>query len=185
MIILVVALGILAVMALVFMVPVNVAVSVTIGQHIDSRLRLYYFSQFLGWDIKVSGKVGRDGYPDKTAGRESGFSRVLKAVWKEGLSGRVWCLIERLLSAIKLRQLDSDLKISLGEDYYTGMLVGMLLPFTIFLNGRNSVNVKVQPSFEDYLRCEGYMLARFQARPASLVAAVLVFVCSRPALRMA
>ena len=91
--------------------------------------------------------------------------------------------MKRLAAGVKLRRLESDLKFSLGEDYYTGMTTGVLVPLLIVLNDRLHSDLKVRPAFEEDLVLEGAVFGSVRTAPALLLAPLWAFMFSAPALQ--
>jgi hypothetical protein len=91
-----------------------------------------------------------------------------------------WLLIKRLAHAIKICKLESDLRISLGDDYYTGMLIGLLLPVVLLLNAQLSSELKMLPVFEEDLMLDGSLTGVVAVRPIRILAPMTAFIFSQP-----
>jgi len=90
----------------------------------------------------------------------------------------LWALAKRLVSCIKVKRLASDITVSLGDDYYTGMLAGLAIPLVLFLDRRFGGGISLRPAFEEDLLLEGDLLAAFSLQPLKIVVPCLVFACS-------
>lgn len=176
--------AILVIFIVALAVPVNADIKVTIQGQTASKLRVFYFSPRLAWELGNFHKRKRENGKGKSAGGGRP-RRILDVVRVDGLWNKTWVLARRLVSGITVRNLETDLEVSLGDDYYTGMLAGLILPAALFLNERFPCALKIYPAFEEDLRCRGSMDAWIQARPILILGAVAAFMFSRPALQAA
>ncbi len=181
---LVIGLIILSLIVLVLVLPVSIEVTATFRGRVDIRLRVFYFFHLLCWELRKSttkiqtvrpGERKQHGYPI--------VLRIFKAIQVRGFMGKIWLLIKRLAAGAKIRDVESDIKISLVDDYYTGMLIGLLIPVLLLLNTQFSSRLKVQPAFEEDFILEGYLHGTVRMRPISALLPVTAFVFSLPAWR--
>lgn len=182
---LVICLVILLIITLVLVLPVSVEITATFSGRVDVRLRIYYFLRLLGWEPgkqKGNSRKARSEETEKPVPTVS--SRLYRAVRVKGVWDRAWLLVKRLFSGMKIHNLESDLKISLVDDYYTGMLAGLLMPLVLFLNTRFSSSLKFQPAFEEEFIFDGYLSGIFQVRPISLLFPFIAFMFSHPGWRV-
>ncbi len=77
-----------------------------------------------------------------------------------------------------MKRLTSDLTVSLGDDYYTGMLAGLAIPLVLYLNQRFDGEISLRPAFEEDLLLEGDLLAGFSLSPLKMIVPCLIFACS-------
>ena len=182
---LVIGLVILLLIVLVLVLPVYVEVIVTVRAGIDYRLRAFYLFRLLVWEW---GKQPAQKEHQVTAKEKRGhitWSSIYKVIQVSGLWNSIGLLIKRLAHAIKIRKLESDLKISLADDYYTGMLIGLLLPVVIFLNMQLSSGLRIVPAFEEDLIVNGSLTGLVAVRPIRILAPMTAFIFSQPVWKAA
>jgi hypothetical protein len=178
---LVVGLIVLAILITILVLPVHVEISVAIRGRVDFMLRVLFLFKLFSLELTNRSKAS----PKAVAGGQKKIkgpsaSRIYQAIRVKGLWKNVWLLVKRLAAAIKVSKVESDLKISLGEGYYTGMVIGMLLPLMLFLNARFSYDLKVLPAFEEDLMLEGRLFGAWSVRPVSVLAPFAALAFSRP-----
>ncbi len=108
------------------------------------------------------------------------FSNLYEAVQTRGIWEQIRLLLRSLQGHVKVRQIDSDFKISLGDDYYTGMLAGLFLPLSLLVNQRFGSDIRIVPAFEEELIMEGYLKGSLGVRPIEIIIPCLAFICSPP-----
>lgn len=178
---LIICLAVLLIIILAFILPVSIDITARFGGRTDVMVRVYYFFRFLGWATGRKTQKGRQagpGTPEKPG--SSIVSRLYRAACVKGVWDRLWLMLGRLFSGIRVRSLESDIRVGLVDDYYTGMLAGVMLPLLIFLNARFSGDLKFQPAFEEEFLFEGYFDGVFQVRPVSVFFPLMAFALSRP-----
>ncbi len=183
---LIVGLVILLVIVLVLTLPVYLEIALAVHGRVDFRLRVFYFFRMFCWEIgkKPAGKQDRRP-SNRKEGRHASASQIYRLICIGGLWNRVWLLIKRLFRAIKIRRLESDFRYSLGDDYYTGMFIGLLLPAILFLNAQLSSELNVVPVFEEDLMLEGDLTGVVAVRLIRILAPAAAFIFSQPALKAA
>jgi hypothetical protein len=117
---------------------------------------------------------------------ESGYNifRFIDAVQVKGLGGRLRLLARRLCGRVRVNSIQSDLSVSLGDDYYTGMLAGLLIPLVLYLNQRFKGAIILRPAFEEELFLEGDISGDLRVRPIQVLVPCLAFALS-PQFRQA
>jgi hypothetical protein len=75
---------------------------------------------------------------------------------------------------------ETDLRISLGDDYYTGMLSCLLIPLQLYARPLPKYNVVLEPAFEEDLLLSGKIDAGWQIMPIRVLGHCIEFACSRP-----
>ena len=118
--------------------------------------------------------------PDEGSDRYSSLFRWVDIVQIDGLWNRLFILLRKVKGKIHIRNVDSEISVSLGDDYYTGMFSGILLPLTLILNNSAGNSINVQPVFEEDLIFKGYLTAGMRLRPISVIIPCLQFVASEP-----
>ena len=183
---LIIGLIVLLLIVLVLTLPVYLEIALTVHGRVDLRLRMFYFFRLLCWEVvKKPAKKQEQRASAKKAHGHIMWSRIYKVIQIKGLWNGIWLLIKRLAHAIKIRKLESDLRISLGEDFYTGMFTGLLLPVVLFLNAQLSSELKMLPVFEEDIMVDGYLTGVVAVRPIRILAPMTAFICSQPVWKAA
>ena len=181
-----IGLVILLLIVLVLVLPVYVEVIVTVRGGIDYRLRAFYLFRLIVWEWGKQPAQKKE--HQVTAKEKRGhitWSSIYKVIQVSGLWNSIGLLIKRLTHATKIRKLESDLRISLGDDYYTGMFIGLLLPVVLFLNAQLSSGLKIVPAFEEDLILDGSLTGLVAVRPIQILAPMTAFIFSQPAWKAA
>ncbi len=171
-----ISIGILALIVLALAIPVEIEVSAAIHGRAVSKTRFKLLFGLISFDVdsgagkKDLGRSGGDGVPF--------LKKVFNAAQVEGIWSKSWELAKRLASCVKVKSLTSDLTVSLGDDYYTGMLAGLAIPLVLYLNQRFDGEISLRPAFEEDLLLEGDLFADFSLRPLKMILPCLVFACS-------
>jgi hypothetical protein len=177
---LIVGLVILLAIILALILPVYLEIDLGVHGRVDFRVRVFYFFRLLCWEAgEVPAKEQKRRLSSGTNGRSTA-SQIYRLIRIRGLWNRVWLLVKRLLRAINVRKLESDFRISLGDDYYTGMFMGFSVPAVLFLNAQFSGGLKVVPAFEEDLLLEGDLTGVVAVRPIQILAPAAAFIFSRP-----
>ena len=171
-----VLLGVVAFIVIILAIPVEIEFSAAIhGRAVaQTRFKLLFgrisFVVDGGTGKKASGKAESGGVPF--------LEKLFNAARVGGIGARLWALAKRLFSCVKVKRLATDLTVSLGDDYYTGMLAGLAIPLVLYLDQRFDGGVALRPAFEEDLLLEGDLLAVFSLRPLKMIMPCLVFACS-------
>jgi len=183
---LIIGLVILLLLVLVLVLPVYLEIALTVHGRADLKLRVFYFFRLLCWELvnKPAQKQEQQASAKKSRGQIM-WPRIYRSIQIKGLWNSIWLLIKRLAHAIKIRKLESDLRISLGDDYYTGMFVGLSLPALLFLNAQLSSELKMLPVFEEDLMLDGSLMGVIAVRPIRILAPMTAFIFSQPVWKAA
>lgn len=173
---LLILIGILALIVLALAIPVDIEFSAAIHDRAMARTSvkllfgLISFDAYGGAPKKEKGKTGGDGvlFPEK----------LFNASQVEGIWVGSWGLAKRIASCVKVKHLAADLTVSLGDDYYTGMLAGLTIPLVLYLDQRFEGGISLRPAFEEDLLLEGDLFAGFRLSPLKMIVPCLVFACS-------
>jgi len=177
---LIIGLVILLLLVLVLVLPVYFEIALTVHGRVDLRMRVFYFFRLLCWELgKKTAKKQEHKASAKKAHGHITWPRIYRGIQIKGLWNSIWLLIKRLAHAIKIRKLESDLRISLGDDYYTGMFIGLLLPAVLLLNVQLSSELKMLPVFEEDLMVDGFLTGVVAARPIRILAPMMAFIFSQ------
>jgi hypothetical protein len=183
---LIVVLAVLLLIILVLVVPVEVEFFLNFNNSVNFKLRIFYLFRLISWE-PLRAKVARRKRPSSRSKRRGGLKwrTFFEAIQVRGLWSSILVLLRRMVRAVKVRRLESDIKISLGEEYYTGMFIGMSIPVTLLLNSWLSSNLKIVPAFEEDLMIDGHLAGAITVRPINMLAPMTAFMFSPPALKSA
>ncbi|MCX6008200.1 MAG: hypothetical protein NTZ34_13200 [Chloroflexi bacterium] len=183
---LVIGLVILLLIVLALVLPVYVEMALTVHGRVDCRLRVFYFFRLLCWELvrKTANKQEHRAAVKEERSHIT-WSRIYRVIQVRGLWNSIWLLIKRLAHTIKIHRLESDLRISLGDDYYTGMCIGLLLPAVLLLNTQFSGELKMLPVFEEDLMLDGTLTGVVAVRPIRILAPMTAFIFSQPVWKAA
>ncbi|MBN1375575.1 MAG: hypothetical protein JXA01_05430 [Dehalococcoidia bacterium] len=178
---LIVCLLILSLIILILVSPVYVETTAVFRGRADLSLKVHFIFHLFYWELKKQ-KPGTRKNRITESQRKSipVSSRLFRVVQISGLWDKIKLLYSGLAAGIKVRDVESDIIISLGDDYYSGMMIGLLLPLILFLNSRFSTRLELHPAFEEDLLIEGYLRGIFQMRPIMVLLPLAAFVFSRP-----
>ena len=168
--------GAVALIAMVLAIPVEIEFSAAIHGRVVAQTRFKLLFGLVSFAVK--GGAGRKERGGTGAEGPHLLEKLFGAARAEGIGARLWALAKRLVSCIKVKRLASDITVSLGDDYYTGMLAGLAIPLVLFLDRRFGGGISLRPAFEEDLLLEGDLLAAFSLQPLKIVVPCLVFACS-------
>ena len=178
----------LSVVALIFVLlvqPLGIGLSASFHGRAIFRARIKYFFGLFSLELS-SGRKRRYKQDYKAAGGEGGYGshHIFEAVQVKGLGKSTWLLAKRLARRVSVQSIKSDLSVSLGDDYYTGMLAGLAMPLVLYLNQRYKGGIILRPAFEEDLFIEGDISGYLQVRPFQVLLPCLAFALS-PQFRQA
>ena len=176
---LIIAISVVAIVFLLLVQPLGIGLSASFHGGAIFRARIKYFFGLLSLELS-SGRKRRHKREDKDAGGEDGYGlyRVFEAVQVKGLGKSAWLLARRLARRVSVQSIQSDLSVSLGDDYYTGILAGLAIPLVLYLNQRYNGEIMLQPAFEEDLFIEGDISGYMQVRPFQVLLPCLAFALS-------
>ena len=182
---LLIALSVAALIFLLLVLPLGIGLSASFHGGAVFSARIKYFFGLFSWELST-GRNWRNRHAKQAADGESpyGIFRVIEAVQVKGLGDRIRLLAEHLARRAKVQSIQSDLRVSLGDDYYTGMLAGLLIPMVLYLNQRFNGTIMLRPAFEEDLFLEGNISGDLRLRPVQVLVPCLAFALS-PEFRQA
>jgi hypothetical protein len=179
-----IALSVAVLIFLLLVLPLVIGLSASFHGGAVFGARIKYFFGLFSWEL--SGGDGRNKQAKQVGdgGSPYGIFRVIEVVQVKGLGDRIRLLAKHVARRAKVQSIQSDLKVSLGDDYYTGMLAGLLIPLVLYLNQRFDGTILIRPAFEEDLFLEGDISGDLRVRPIQVLVPCLAFALS-PEFRQA
>ena len=189
----VVALSIfIALTALVLSIPVDLVARVEVHGKTTAQMRV-------GWLFGRVSKAVRsgEGQPQPPKARSAKKKRH-RTKWSRsagarlgwdllhvsGLRHSVVCTIGRLLRCIKMRSLQADFRVDLGDPADTAMLVGAASQVAMFADLRTPYAFRLMPAFDgEALLCEGEAEVEVRLHPICTIPPILGLLCTTSALK--
>ncbi len=168
--------GIIFLVILTLSVPVELVFDVKTPVRGKSRIRVGWLFGLLWKEIRPSRK--------KPEGKRKRGVQFLISLLSKGLLGKISKLVRQILSRIRIRQLDADLRVGLDDPVDTGILYAIMWPAIVSLNSSGPVQVRMEPSFVESA-LEVSMRGRIRLFPIQMVGPLLCFVFSLASLRAA
>jgi hypothetical protein len=167
--------GIIIVVILILSIPVEMAFDLEVPGEAKSRVRV-------GWLFGLVWKeIGRGKRKPKRKKRR-GLKSLLSLLITRELPGKLLKLVRQIVSRVKVRQLDADLRVGLDDPADTGMLCAFMWPALVSLRSSGPVKVRIEPSFAEPA-LEASVHGRIRLFPIEMVGPVLCFVLSPAGLR--
>jgi len=175
---LIIVLSVIAFIAL-LLLPLGIWLSASFHGGAVFAARIKYFCGLFSWELST-GCRGIDRRVTAEAGGKSdyGISRFIEAARVKGVGEKARRLAKNVARRVKVRSVQSDLEVSLGDDYYTGILAGLLIPLVLYLNQRFTGAISLSPVFEEDLSLEGDISCDLLVRPIHVLAPCLAFALS-------
>jgi len=167
---------ILALIVVLLVLPIGIGLSASFHGSVVLNARISFFFGLLSWKLPGGG-TGRRGQAESEESSDR-IIRVIETVQVRGLGRRVWLLGTQITHRVKVESIQSDLQVSLGDDYYTGMLAGFMIPVVLYLNRMFNGAVIIRPAFEEDLYLEGDISGDLRVRPIEVLAPCLAFALS-------
>ena len=202
--------GIVFFLLLVFSIPVDIAFDVGGPVAARSRMRLGWLFGLLGKEFGRSGKnrteqmgndraqrrlaqvavapVELDGIeePKERASKRKKKKRSAKPFFSllmtKGVARGLLKLSRRVISSVRVRDLEASLRIGLDDPAATGMLYSALWPVIVPLTYDSSANLRMELSFDEPV-LDLTARGRIRVFPIQMVWSVLLFVLSPAGLR--
>jgi predicted membrane-bound spermidine synthase len=184
-VLLLISLAIVALVLLLLALPLGIWLSASFHGNAVFAARIECFFGLFSWKLST-GRSTRHKQVKPAAEGESHYYifRVIEAVQVKGLGGRIALLVKRLCGRARVNSIQSDLSVSLGDDYDTGMLAGLLIPLVMYLNRRFNGAITLRPAFEEDMFLEGDISGDLRVRPMQVLVSCLAFALS-PQFRQA
>ncbi len=169
--------GITLFLILMLCIPVEVAFDLEVSGEAKSRVRV-------GWLFGLVWKEIRRRKRKPKRKKKRGLKPFLSLLRTRGLPGNLLKLARKILSRVKVRQLDADLRVGLDDPVDTGMLCAIMWPAVASLSSSGPVKVRIEPSFAEPV-LEASVHGRLRLFPIEIVGSLLGFVLSPAGLRAA
>jgi len=169
--------GITLFLILMLCIPVELVFDLEIPGEAKPRVRV-------GWLFGLVWKeIGRGRKKPKRK-KKGGLKPFLSLLRTRGLPGKLLKLARQILSRLKVRQLDADLRVGLDDPVDTGVLCAIMWPALASLNSSGPLRVRIEPSFAEPA-LEASVHGRTRLFPIEMVGPLLGFVLSPAGLRAA
>ncbi len=175
-IVLVVAMPVLLVLLLV--IPIDLAFSIERSDSFKMKARVKWMFGLLGKDITRGKKPAEK--PVKK--RRGNIMSLVAAFTTEGFAQKFLSFLKDVLRVLKIRELKANLTVGLGNPADTGMLFAVIVPTMVFFRNLSSVNVEVEPDFEEE-KLHGYCAGNVRAMPLKFVTISIPFIFSATTLK--
>ena len=169
--------GIILLLILMLSIPVEIVFDLEIAGEAKSRVRV-------GWLFGLVWKEIRRGRKKPKPKKKRSLKPFLSLLRTRGLSGKLLKLVRQILSRIKVRQLDADLRVGLDDPVDTGLLCAIMWPAIASLSSSGPLRVRIEPSFAEPA-LEASVHGRTRLFPIEMVGPLLGFVLSLAGLRAA
>ena len=164
-------------------VPVDLTFSLEKGEKLRSRVRIGWLFGLVGKDFGGEGRKPKPEKPKKPGGRRKRSPRpFLVTLRTRGFLGHSLKLARRLLRTIRVRELELDLELGLGDPAETGRLFGLVGPVLANVRSISSFNINVEPDFDQEV-LRGYCSGSVRAYPIRLVPPIILFALSLTTFR--
>ena len=173
--------GIVLFILLLFSIPLDMAFDVGGPRAARSRIRVGWLFGLLGKEFGGGRTKPRERSPDKKKKRRSA-KPFLSPLVTTGVARGLLKLSRRILSGVRVRDLDARLGIGLDDPADTGMLYSALWPVLVPLTCNSSANVRMELSFEEPA-LELTARGRIRVFPIQMGWYVLLFALSPAGLR--
>ena len=169
--------GIILLLILMLSIPVELVFDLEIPGEAKPRVRV-------GWLFGLVWKEIRRRKRKPKRKKKRSLKPFLSLLRTRGLPGNLLKLARKILSRVKVRQLDADLRVGLDDPVDTGMLWSVMWPALVSLNSSGPVKVRIEPSFAEPA-LEASVHGRIRLFPIEIVGSLLGFVLSPAGLRAA
>jgi hypothetical protein len=167
--------GIILLLILMLCIPVEIVFDLEIPGEAKSRVRV-------GWLFGLVWKeIGR-GRKKAKRKRKRSLKPFLSLLRTRGLPGKLLKLARQILSHLKVRQLEAELRVGLDDPVATGVLCSLMWPALVSLNSSGPLRVRIEPSFAEPA-LEASVHGRTRLFPIEMVGPLLGFALSPAGLR--
>lgn len=175
------------ILTLVLCVPLDLSLHADVYGRPKFRLRLSWLFGLFHKEVSRKKKPEEKKAVEekRKAGKGRPRVRTIFALMRtRGLMKQIAGLLVGILRRFKFKNVEADFKVGLGDPADTGLLFAVIGPAVPFISSSRR-RIRLVPSFEDDVILAGYSSGTVRLRPIGLVAPVMKFVFSMPALRAA
>jgi hypothetical protein len=169
--------GIILLLILMLCIPVELAFDLEVSGEAKSRVRV-------GWLFGLVWKEIRRGRKKPKRKKKRGLKPFLSLLRTRGLAANLLKLAKQILSRLKVRQLEADVRVGLDDPVDTGVLCSLMWPALVSLNSSGPLRVRIEPSFAEPA-LEASVHGKIRLFPIEIVGSLLGFVLSPAGLRAA
>ncbi|MFC1919381.1 DUF2953 domain-containing protein [Chloroflexota bacterium] len=161
-------------------VPLDVELRLDIYGKPRARGKLIWLFGLLSKELKKGAAPKR--VKPKNKLRDIGL--ILELVRIKDLPGHVGRFLKWAFSSLRIKQLEVDFRVGLGDPADTGLLFATIGPTRYLLTSIGSCNINMMPSFDVEAVLEGYLMSVVRVSPLRLAGSFLRFGFSIPTARM-
>ncbi len=177
--IIVLVVGILLLLVVLLTIPIDLVFSVERSDSLKMKARVKWMFGLVGKDIG-RGKKREPKEPAKK--RKGNILSLVAAFTTEGFAQKFLSFLRDAVRALKVRELKANVTVGLGNPADTGMLFAVIVPTMVFFRSLASVNVEVEPDFEEE-KLQGYCAGNVRATPLKFMTISILFLFSTTTLR--
>ena len=137
--------GVILIVIFMLSIPIEMAFDFDVNEQVRSRMRVGWFFGLIWKDIGRRRKKLEDKRKPEKKKRKKGIKPLLSLFRTEGVPGRLSKLVRKILSCLRIRQLDANLRIGLDDPADTAILCSMVWPVLAFHNLSRSASVVMEP----------------------------------------
>jgi len=168
--------GIILFIIVMLSIPVDMAFDLEAHEDVKAKIRI-------GW---LFGLVWKDIHPQKKKEpkkkKKRGMKPLLSMLRIKGLLRGILKLVRRILSCLRVRQLEVDFRVGLDDPADTGIMCSVLWPALVPISSFGPMMFRVEPVFDEVV-FEGSLRGRVRVFPIQMVGPILCFVLSPTGLR--
>ena len=167
--------GIILFIILVLSIPIDMAVDFAAEENVKARMRVGWLFGLVWKDISGRKKKKVEKIPEKK--RKIRIKPLLSVLRTKGLAGATLKLAKRMLSCLKVRQLDADFRVGLDDPADMGMMCAVLWPVLVPLSSFGPMKLRMEPAFDEPA-FEVNLYGRVRLFPIQMVGPLLGFILS-------
>jgi len=168
---------------LVLLVPLDIVVQVNMPGRPRFSLKLLWLFGLIGKEVTGGKKVVKE--RRKPGEGKRNFRYIIEMLPTKDLIRQLNSLVKDILRRFKIKNLVADLSVGLGDPADTGLIFALIGPAAALLNSSSPLQIRAQPSFEDDADFAGYSQGMVRLWPIQMVAPLLRFTFSLPAIGLA
>jgi hypothetical protein len=179
--------GVVAVLVLLLCVPLELAFQAEVLGKPRTRFRLLWFFGLVGREMtgrRERKEKAASEKPAKVKKKKKHFKDAFVVLRTRGLLKQFLVFIGDLLRCMKIKDLDTDIRVGLGSPDDTGLLFAFAGPPVALLGSSVPCSIKIRPAFEDQVTFEGHARGKIRLRPILLFPPALKFLFSLATFRL-